>query len=341
MDNTFHIQWHITDNCHLRCKHCYQDNFSSKNDLPFEKLILIYSNICEFLEKNNKKLVIDITGGEPFLHKDWKKLVEKIIKSDYVEKIGIITNGLLLDDLIIYEIEKNKIILKISTEGVEKESYEFFRGKNYEKFIKICEKIKDIKTEKYLMFTLLEKNWNEIFNIFDFAKNYNFNGVIIERFIPYGLGKKLKEDVISFEKWVLITEFLHKICNIKFEISDIVEFKGYMVKIKKNCYELYGSQCIVGKYGIAIMPDGKVFPCRRFPLSIGNLLKDRLIDIWRNSEVLNKIRNKNFLKGICKNCIIDNCIGCRALAYSIYNDFLEEDPLCYLKFKIGGKNENN
>lgn len=337
MEKTFHIQWHITDNCNLRCKHCYQNTFSPENDLPFEKLFFIFSNICEYLEMKNKKLVIDITGGEPFLHKDWEKLIEEILNSKYSESLGLITNGFLIRDDIIYKIEKNKIILKVSVEGIDKEIYQFFRGKNYENFIKVCEKIKEINTEKFLMFTILEKNWQQIFKIFDFAFKYNFSGVIIERFIPYGIGEKMKKEVISFKSWMKIIEFLHKICEVDFEISNIVEFRGFMVKLENKKYELYGSECIVGKNGIAIMPDGTVYPCRRLPVPIGNLLKERLIDIWQNSEVLNKIRKKDTLKGKCKNCIIDECIGCRALVYSLYNDFLEEDPLCYLKLEV--KNE--
>ncbi len=336
MADTFHIQWHITDNCNLRCKHCYQDYFSSVKDLPIEKLAKIFLNICEFLKIKNKKLVIDITGGEPFLHKNFWELMNQILNSDLVEEIGIITNGFFLNNEIMSKIEKNKIKLKISTEGVDKEIYEFFRGKNFEKFLKICEKLKETKTEKFIMFTLLEKNWDQIYKIFDFAEKYEFNGVIIERFIPYGIGKKIKKEIISFEKWLFITQFLHKICKIDFDISDIVEFRGFMVKLRKGNYELYGSECIVAKDGIAIMPDGEVYPCRRFPLSIGNLLDEKLIDIWENSKILNILKDRNFLKGRCKNCIIENCKGCRALTYSLYNDFLEEDPLCYLNFKNNG-----
>ncbi|MFN4228056.1 MAG: radical SAM protein [Candidatus Ratteibacteria bacterium] len=331
MENTFHIQWHITDSCNLRCKHCYQNNFSSEKDLSFEKLLYIFSNICEFLEKENKKLIIDITGGEPFLHKNMWELIEVILNSKKTKNLGIITNGLYLSNEVIYKIEKNEVILKISTEAVDKELYEFFRGKKFEKFIGICEKVKEIKSEKFLMFTILEKNWQQIFKIFDFAKKYNFSGVILERFIPYGLGEKLKNDVITFENWLFITKYLHKICKIKFDIFDIVEYRGFMVKIEEREFQLYGSECIVGKDGIAVMPNGTVFPCRRFPLSIGNLLEQKLIDIWQSSEILNKIRDKSLLKGECKNCKINKCIGCRALAYSLYNDFLEEDPLCYLK----------
>jgi len=333
MYETFHIQWHITDNCNLRCKHCYQNTFSSEKDLPLESLIYIFENISDFLKQENKKLVIDITGGEPFLHKNFGELIEYILNSKFLEAIGIITNGFFLDDKFIYKIEKNMIKLKISSEGFEKNVYEFFRGRNFDRFLEICEKLKRVKTEKYIMFTLLEKNWEQVYKIFDFAKNYKFDGVIIERFIPYGLGEKLKNEVISLEKWFLITEFLHSICNLEFNVKDIIEYRGYMVKLENNEWYLYGSECIVGRDGIAIMPNGDVFPCRRFPLSIGNLLNEKLTFIWKNSEILNKIRNKENLKGKCKNCIIKNCYGCRALCYSIYGDCLEEDPLCYLNLK--------
>ena len=334
-NDTFHIQWHITDNCNLRCRHCYQNDFSPEKDLPLESLIFIFENISEFLKKENKKLVIDITGGEPFLHRYFWELVEHILNSKFLKSLGIITNGFLLNEEIIYTIEKNMIKLKISAEGFEKEIYEFFRGKNFDKFLKICEELKEVKTEKYLMFTLLEKNWEQIYKIFDFAEKYNFDGVIIERFIPYGLGEKLKDEIISFGKWILVTEFLHKFCNLEFDIWDIVEYRGYMIKLKNGSYELYGSECIVGRDGVAVMPDGNVYPCRRFPLSIGNLLNEELSTIWKNSEILNKIRDKGNLKGKCKNCFIDNCYGCRALCYSISGDYLEEDPLCYLKLKGG------
>jgi radical SAM protein with 4Fe4S-binding SPASM domain len=335
LKNTFHIQWHITDNCNLRCKHCYQNNFSPENDLPLKSLTHIFENISDFLKQENRKLVIDITGGEPFLYKNLGELIEYILNSELIENIGIITNGFFTNEEIIYRIEKNMIKLKISAEGFEKEVYEFFRGKNFDKFLKICEELKEVKTEKYLMFTLLEKNWEQIYKVFDFAEKYNFDGVIIERFIPYGIGERLKNEVISFEKWVLITEFLHKICNIEFEIKDIVEYRGYMVKLDNGEWNLYGSECIVGRDGVAVMPNGDVFPCRRFPVSIGNLLNEKFSLMWENSEILNKIRDKRNLKGRCKNCIIDNCYGCRALCYSIFGDYLEEDPLCYLKLKGG------
>lgn len=334
MENTFHIQWHITDRCNLRCLHCYQDNFSSKSELPFSSLKEIFSNIVDFVKSRRQKLVIDITGGEPFLHKRWKELLSLVYHNPEVKRTGIITNGFFLDEENIKFLGYfENLTLKVSAEGVGKKMFEIFRGKDtYKKFMDVCEKLKDClsNTEKVLMFTLTKENAGEVLYLFDFIKKYNFNAFILERFIPWGRGRNISESVISPEEWLYILKLLCNICNTEKYMDSLLPYRGFMVRVdNKGEYDLFGAPCIIGTDGIAIMPDGTVFPCRRFPLSIGNMLEVSLKDIWETSSILNKLRNFP-LKGKCKDCRIKNCRGCRALAYSITGDFLEEDPLCYL-----------
>ncbi len=335
MENTFHIQWHVTDLCNLRCRHCYQDKFSAKNDLPFSEMEKIFFNIEEFVKSLHKKLVLDITGGEPLLHKNWKKLLLLASDSDSVAELGMITNGFFLDEKNISFLEKFKKLkaLKISAEGASKKSYEFFRGEGtYEKFIESCLMIKERlpETEKILMFTLSKENTEEIIPLLELMKNYNFNRLIVERFIPWGRGRKIfGGSVISREDWERTITLLCKKCGIEPDMEILLPYRGFMVRRdKKNRFRLFGAPCIVGVDGIAVMPDGTVFPCRRFPLKIGNLKETPLAEIWEDSKILKTLRDKSLLKGKCKECKISNCTGCRALAYSITGDFMEEDPLC-------------
>lgn len=335
MEKTFHIQWHITDRCNLRCLHCYQDDFSSKSELSLSLLKTIFSNVIDFVEKRKQKLVIDITGGEPFLYKDWEKLLMEIYQHTSVKRTGIITNGFYLDEERLEFLQEFKnLTVKISAEGVRKEIFELFRGKeNYDIFIKVCERLEEFlpENEKILMFTLTKENVDEVFYLFDFIKKYNFSGFIIERFIPWGRGRKISGSLISTADWSYVLSVLCDGCGLEEEIETFLPYRAFMVKRnKKNTFTLFGAPCIVGIDGIAIMPDGTVFPCRRFPLSIGNLREVSLIDIWEKSETLQKLRSFP-LKGRCNNCRIINCRGCRALSYSITGDFLEEDPLCLLK----------
>lgn len=345
MEKTFHIQWHITDLCNLRCRHCYQHTFNAQNEVPFGEIEKIFCNISDFVKSRGQKLVLDITGGEPFLHKRWKDILRLAENSGIIKELGIITNGFFLDEKNVAFLGtlKNLKAVKISAEGVTKESYEFYRGTDtYEKFITGCETLKTSlpKTKKILMFTLTEDNAGQVPGLFDFIKLYNFNGFIIERFIPWGAGRGIKETVVSAGEWRKVLTVLceqsrpglaGKAGGIETDIEDLIPYRGFMVQLhSKKRFHLFGAPCIVGIDGLAVMPDGTVFPCRRFPLKIGNLRESSLTHIWEQSEVLKKARNKSLLKGKCRECTISNCFGCRALAYSLTGDFLEEDPLCLL-----------
>ena len=98
--------------------------------------------------------------------------------------------------------------------------------------------------------------------------------------------------------------------------------------------EEVGASCSIGVDSLCILPDATVFPCRRLPISIGNLKEDSIFKIWYTSKVLWDIRNKKNLKGKCDDCeFIPRCSGCRATAYAMTGDYLAEDPQCWKKTK--------
>ncbi|HDJ66764.1 MAG TPA: SPASM domain-containing protein, partial [Nitrososphaeria archaeon] len=77
-------------------------------------------------------------------------------------------------------------------------------------------------------------------------------------------------------------------------------------------------------------PDGKVTPCVFMPIVVGDLRKQTFRDIWENSEVMLKLRNKDLIKPPCGECPYRYvCGGCRARAYSYCGDYLAPDPGCF------------
>lgn len=40
VNTEFYFQWHITEKCNLRCRHCYHDNYTSTNELNSDGLII-------------------------------------------------------------------------------------------------------------------------------------------------------------------------------------------------------------------------------------------------------------------------------------------------------------
>ncbi|HXX36426.1 MAG TPA: SPASM domain-containing protein, partial [Thermodesulfobacteriota bacterium] len=113
------------------------------------------------------------------------------------------------------------------------------------------------------------------------------------------------------------------------EEDPFLPYQAFQVQFSESEPELLGAPCVAGVDGLCVMPEGDIFPCRRFPISIGNLLVQPLTEIWERSDLLEKLRKKENLKGKCRNCEIDDCRGCRSLALSLTGDYLEEDPHCY------------
>ncbi len=326
----FGFQWHITNYCNLRCYHCYQDDFSHSCDLQFEDNKKILSKITEKL--NNAKITINLTGGEPLLYKDIFKLLDVLDEMDNVKCLNIITNGLLLNKENGEKLNRIKKLkeIKISLEGSDPETNDKIRGRGvFDRVIMNIENLRNIcKKEIILMFTLGSYNYLNLNSMLRFARGLNIDGIIVERFVPWGRGVLLKNQYLKKDEWYAVIDALIRCIDLDYEPKELLPYKAFHI-IFKNSIELKGALCNLGEESMALMPNGDVFPCRRFPTKIGNLLHDDFGEILLRLEILKNNIVEN-LKGKCKDCVIEGCLGCRALVYALNNDFYGEDPQCFL-----------
>jgi radical SAM protein len=83
-----------------------------------------------------------------------------------------------------------------------------------------------------------------------------------------------------------------------------------------------------GKGVIFISHDGMVYPSGFLPVPVGSVRKGRLVDIYRGSPLLRRLRAAEF-RGRCGTCEFrEVCGGSRARAFAYYGDPLAEDPAC-------------
>jgi len=88
-----------------------------------------------------------------------------------------------------------------------------------------------------------------------------------------------------------------------------------------------------GKGFIFISHRGIVQPCGFLNLECGNLRKMNfdLKKIYQESTIFNELRNSHLYKGACGSCkFVSSCGGCRARAYEISGDYLDEEPNCIM-----------
>ncbi len=351
----FYFQWHITDNCNLRCAHCYQEDYTDKSDMSLEELIIIADKLFRTLSQWKKKGDISVTGGEPFIRKDLFFFLEYLDTSRHVSNLDILSNGTMLTN---ENVERLLPLTKlhsvqISLDGASPETHNKIRGQGaFEKAIRGIRTLNHHGIGTKIMFTLQRCNMIDVPSIIDLAIDEGVQGLTIERVVPIGSAENMRDSLLTPQEIQDIYQYISDRADLEYEKGTqlrILKYRPLWINIdpSRARYESntvphkeLGAVCSIGLDGLCILPDATVLPCRRLPIPIGNLKRDSLEKIWFTSDLLWQIRDKRNLKGICNSCEwIPRCSGCRSMAYACTGDYLAEDPQC-IKVIWEGRSKN-
>jgi radical SAM protein with 4Fe4S-binding SPASM domain len=339
MEDTFYIQWHITNFCNLRCKHCYQDDFSKGRDLDGPGLRKISDNLLAAMENWGRTACIHLTGGEPLLKPELLPLIEDLDRDVRVEELGLITNGLALDPKITARLSSFPKLkkIKISLDGPEARINDPIRQEGvFERVIQTVRRLRrEERFELIFMFTVMKSNFRHLSSYVHLCQELGMDGLILERFVPWGRGRQNIAEVMDREDWRDFLRNLYELFSLDLHNGPPLPYQAFQIQFHEGDMELSGAPCVIGTDGLCVMPEGQVFPCRRFPVAIGNLMNDSLDQLWTSSKLLDSLRHKGNLKGHCRTCEHPDCRGCRSLALALTGDYLEEDPHC-CHIKEGG-----
>jgi len=258
-------------------------------------------------------------------------LLNDLDQQSGVEELGIITNGLLIDQEMVKKLSRFSKLrkIKISLDGANAETNDTIRQKGaFQKVMQNLPLLKETgRFEILFMITIMKSNFRSLSSLLRLCQDLKVNGLIIERFIPLGSRKESLNEVLSKEDWKEMIGMLLNFFSID-DVNSFLPFQAFQVSFNGEEPELLGAPCVIGTDGLCVMPEGTVFPCRRFPVSVGNLLGESLREIWKESKLLEKLRRKENLKGKCGSCDLKECRGCRSLALALTGNYFEEDPHC-------------
>ena len=102
----FSFQWHITDECDQRCKHCYifsDGNHNCLKSMTWEQMEDTFYNCLDFCEVFGRTPYFYLTGGDPILHPDFWRLLE--LFHDHDIKFTILGNPFHLNDQVCRELK--------------------------------------------------------------------------------------------------------------------------------------------------------------------------------------------------------------------------------------------
>ncbi len=319
----FTLQWHITNRCDLKCKHCYDR--TKREDVTYGNAIKIMEEFYNFTFKHSVFPQISFTGGNPFLHKDFFEIYKKANEFGFI--IGILGNPVSEKELEKIINIKKPSFYQISLEGTEKYN-DYIRGKgHFNKSIQFLKLLKDYNIYSNVMLTLHNGNINYVFELIDtlegLVDSFTFN-----RLSNIGEGKHLeqieKESFKNFlKKYLYIAKNKHFI-RLKENLLNI-----YLYKEENTVFGgCTGFGCGAAFNFVALLPDGEVHACRKFPSFIGNIYKNNFEKIYYS----NLAEQYRIGPDECKNCPINRvCRGCLAIIYSSGFNYREnKDPYCFI-----------
>jgi radical SAM protein with 4Fe4S-binding SPASM domain len=94
---------------------------------------------------------------------------------------------------------------------------------------------------------------------------------------------------------------------------------------------------------VFISHTGEIYPSGFLPISAGNVCRDSLVDVYRNSPLFRTLRNADNLHGKCGECEFRKlCGGSRSRSFALTGDYLAEDPRCVYRPKwTGGRKRSS
>ncbi len=330
MVRRFVLQWHLGEQCNLKCLHCYQENHKYIN-LPYDDLVSIYEQFKELLKKLKMKGHINLTGGEPLCNAHLFKILDLIKKDSDLISFSILTNGTLITPDIAKKIKSyNPYYVQVSLEGGKKTN-DYIRGKGTYK--KIAEGIKNLRDQDIftsISFTATKLNYKEFPKVVKYGVKHNVNNIWSDRYIPLGdsIDKELSMNYEETREYLeIMNSERNKLRNKKNNNTTISMYRALQFQMTNDF--AYG--CTAGDTLLTVMENGDLVPCRRMPIVVGNLLKDNMYDLYKNNKVLKDLR-KNLVPDDCKNCEHSELChgGLKCLTYAMYKDLNHKDVGCNL-----------
>ncbi len=191
-------------------------------------------------------------------------------------------------------------------------------------------------------FTAMEYNTNQLADTMKLVNDLGTDIMLIYQLVPVGRGKSVREARLRMkENQNLINLIREKQIGSSTIIEPVAapQFWPYLLsndgrnKLGLNIAEIFFHGCTAGRGLVYIKANGEVWPCPFVEVSAGNVREIPFSEIWRNSEIFQNMRQrKKNLKGRCSRCqFIEICGGCRGRAWALKDDYLSEDPSCFIK----------
>lgn len=335
----FAFQWHITDECDQRCKHCYifAEGHPCLITMKWEEMKKVVKKCEDFCKRFNRLPYFYITGGDPILHPNFWQLLELLKKKEI--PFTLMGNPFHLNDQVCQKLRSYGCDkYQMSIDGMEK-THDWFRKPG--SFKTTLEKVSCINKAgitSVIMTTLSSLNIKEIPAVIDAVVKAQVDVYAFARYVPTSCEKSTGIEPREYRDFLELVDKKYKAyeeagCKTYFNRKDhlwtLYQYENGDFKLPDSSDKemIYGG-CNCGNCHFTISSNGDLMACRRVANSkVANIFTDSIEDAWLNQMEAYRNYDK-FSK--CSKCELKAwCRGCPAVAAANTGDFYAPDPQCW------------
>ena len=287
----------INSLCNMKCEHCfYWQQLNQKSDLTFEEIVALSTDLGPIENLN-------LSGGEPFLRKEFAAICRQFIRHNGVKEIYVPTNGYFTDKTIaalrdvLHEPSLKMFGVELSLDGMPAFHDEFRKAKNsFRKAMETYDALVELQKEDprlqiHAISTATETNMGEIRMLTTYLydrcpqmMHHNLAIIRGDRKNPTLGGPKLQEyrDLYDYVRRLWSQREKRRYGSI---VEPMLQYAKLQAAERQEQYV----PCRAGVLSAVVHANGDVGLCEQRP-PIGNLRQQSFMGIWR-SHIAGQIRD--------------------------------------------------
>jgi AdoMet-dependent heme synthase len=340
--NPMLVYWEMTQACGLACKHCRASAVPNSHPLELntEESRSFLAQLPDF---GDPLPHVILTGGDPLRRRDIYELI------DYARSLGL---GISITPSATSELTTEAITklkehgiqaLGLSLDGSCAQRHDAIRSVagTFDRTLEAARHAGSLGLPIQINTLVSEETAEDLPAIYELLRT-SFPVMRWSLFflISVGRGKALNEvrqedgerimnwvlDLVPRAPFAIKTTEAPSYRRVAIDRMRAAGMEGREMK-KTSVYK--GFQIRDGHGIVFVSHIGEIYPSGFLPLPCGNVRKDSLVDVYRNSEIFRALHSPEQFHGKCGDCEYTHiCGGSRARAFAHTGDALESDPFC-------------
>jgi radical SAM protein len=343
----FIVIWEVTRACDLACIHCRAEAVPDRS--PAELNTGEGFRLLEEVRRFGQPLVV-LTGGDPLKRPDVFDLVR------HGDRLGLrmtmTPSGTPLMTRPVLERAMGAGLrrLAVSLDGSTAARHDAFRqvSGSFDWSVKMLSAARDIGLPTQVNTTITRFNVDDVDSMGALVESLGISLWSVFFLVPTGRGRP--EDEVSAEDYERVFARMYELAKGgRFDVKATAapHYRRYVLEQQvqeRRRSEPPAPRAVpievagVGRAArsvndgngfVFVSHTGDICPSGFLPLAAGNVRRDSLVDVYRNSRLFRELRDYALLKGKCGVCPYRSvCGGSRARAYAMTGDYMESEPFC-------------